>query len=130
MGWLGLAALIPAFRGETGTALAILAADFLLDSQERKDRQEHNQIAQHNYKNSLHEDEYQIMFTWAFGRQFWSEEAKGLEHDVDLFIARGVEWFNARFGHACYIMQSLTPSAQLKQIANLWVRWGKPLGTS
>lgn len=129
MGWLGLAALIPAFRGETGTALGILAVDFLLDSQERKDREEQQRIAQHNYVNTLQEDDYPVMWTWAFGKEFWEKEAKGLDHDINLLIARGVEWFNARFGHVCYIMTCLPVKQQLRQIAHVWLRSGKPLAT-
>ena len=118
MGWLALAALIPAFRGEVGTSLCMLAADLLLDSQERKDRAQY--VAQEPRIVSVTKKDIPDFMDWLKGKG-WS---KYYNPDNSKTI---IDHWNHRFGNKCYLSPMWDFIENLKAMVSYWASLGKPI---
>lgn len=142
--WLALAALIPAFRGETGKAACFLAADWLLNSQDEKNNQTrimynqqqliYNQqvIAAHQLDQANRDreerrqaeaqanlEESEAMILWALG---------GIDH-IRKFADQKeplVAAWNDLHGDICVFNQNRCIQSYVRAIKTFWIQSGKP----
>lgn len=124
MGLLALTALIPALRGEIGAALVMLGADYLLDSQDRKDRRE--EIQGYLFHPSpirefhmSHQDCKNFIF-WALRlRKFPTKD----QFSLKVFIT---EKWNSLHSKLLYLNSRDDLGYNMRQMARVWEKCGRP----
>jgi len=122
MGLLSLVALIPALRGEVGTSLCMLAADYLLDSQKSKDR-ENPQMR------TITEIDYFPILRWALGTEWVASLYSVMrqeQHDIVKIKNVIIERWNEKRGYSLYLYDYEPFQHNFMRISQQWVNAGCP----
>lgn len=120
MGFLALASLIPAFRGNVGTALCMLGADWLLSSQAKNNTPQ---------VYTVKEDDGIPILTWALGKRFFDSLAKLIQEgkvSEEEFKEVIIQRWNKMRGTYLYLHEYESFENNFKRIAKKWVNRGCP----
>ncbi len=128
MGLFSYLSLIPAMQGNIGQAFAFMGVDFLLDSQERKDREEERMITLHNHKAATTPNDLGLLpgendrfMIWAVG----GEKFPGFSGDLDTNYTAIKQW-NFKHGDKFYLSDKNPLRSNVKIMVSVWIDWGKP----
>lgn len=120
MGFLTLASLIPAFRGNIGTALCMMGADWLLNSQAKNDTPQVYTVTQ---KDSI------PILIWALGEKFVDSLAhrqKDGQLTMEELQEAIIQRWNKMRGTYLYLYEYESFENNFKRIAKKWVNRGCP----